>query len=122
MGMASDEVKAQNAIMKVFTIKVKQQLKPYVKPAIKKLGNRIKNRYGNDGNPSATVKSIGVTLKGLAELAQPDVTYETENSETRFRILQFKTLKIDFKSKKSDLKFNFETNGKDAKLGLGMSF
>ena len=122
MGMASDEKKAQDAIMKVFTIKVKQELNPLVKPAIKKIGNRIKNRYGNDGNPSATVKSIGVTLKSLAELAQPDVTIETDNTKTRVRVLEFKTLKIDFNSKKSDLKFNFETNGKDTKFGLGMSF
>ena len=122
MGMASDEKRAQDAIMKVFTMKVKQKLNPYVKPAIKKIGNRLNNRYGNDGKPSATVKSLGATVKALSELAQPDVTVETENTKTRVRVLEFKTLKIDFNSKNSDLKFNFETNGKDAKFGLGMSF
>ena len=93
---AGDAKKAVKAIETVFIMKVKEELNPLVKPAINKISQRLKNRYGNDGKPSATVKSLGAAVKGLTELVQPDYTHKTETSETRFRLLQFKTLKIDF--------------------------
>lgn len=116
------EKKAVKAIETVMVLKAKEVLNPYKKTVITKITTRLKNKFGNDGKPSPTVKSVGAFLKVVKELSNPEYTHKTQGSETKIKVLQFKSLTIDYKANDSDLKFNFKTNGKDASFGLGMSF
>lgn len=120
--MASEETQAQDAIMTVLTIKAKEELQPYVKPAIKKVVNRLNNRYGGDGKPSKTTKAIGGFLKTVKEVISPEITLESGASITNIKLLEFSDLRINYKRKKSDLSIDFKANKKEVGLGLNMSF
>lgn len=118
----NDEKRAVKAIETVTVMKIKEAVKPFEKEAIKKIATKIKNKLSSDKKPTATQKSIGAFITVVKELTNPEYTRKTMNSETKFKLLQFKKLTIDYKATDSDLNFNFKTDGKETSFGLKMSF
>ena len=116
----NNEKRAIKAIETVIVQKVTEKVANPLKTVLIKRAKKFAKKF--ETKPTPTIKAIGGILKLAKEIAEPTLEVTTEDSKLKIKLLQFKSLKLDYKNKNNDLNLNFETDLKKTTLGLKMSF
>ena len=116
----NDEKRAIKAIETVIAQKVTEKVANPLKTALVKRAKKFAKKF--EAKPTAQIKALGAFLKVAKEIAEPTLEIKTEDSKLKIKLLQFKSLKLNYINKNNDLNLNFETDLKKTSLGLKMSF